>query len=101
MKPADQETAEGILFTDQYQLTMAQLYYRMGLHDKEVQFDHFSVLILTMGPIRLVIASMPAWSGLWTGSRSPAFVRGILTTSAARRGEPVTLSLTRIFCAGY
>jgi nicotinate phosphoribosyltransferase len=33
--------AEGILFTDQYQLTMAQLYYRMGLHEKRVQFDHF------------------------------------------------------------
>jgi nicotinate phosphoribosyltransferase len=33
--------AEGILFTDQYQLTMAHLYYRMGLHEKWVQFDHF------------------------------------------------------------
>ncbi len=33
--------AEGILFTDMYQLTMAQLYYRMGLHDKLVQFDHY------------------------------------------------------------
>jgi len=33
--------AEGILFTDQYQLTMAHLYYRMGLHEKQVQFDHF------------------------------------------------------------
>lgn len=41
MRPADQRTAEGILFTDQYQLTMAQLYYRLGLHDKQVQFDHF------------------------------------------------------------
>lgn len=41
MKQSDQKTAEGILFTDQYQLTMAQLYYRMGLHDKSVQFDHF------------------------------------------------------------
>lgn len=41
MKSADQQTAEGILFTDQYQLTMAQLYYRMGLHEKTVQFDHF------------------------------------------------------------
>lgn len=41
MKSEDQQTAEGILFTDQYQLTMAQLYYRMGLHEKEVQFDHF------------------------------------------------------------
>ncbi len=41
MKPADQQTAEGILFTDQYQLTMAQLYFRMGIHDQRVQFDHF------------------------------------------------------------
>jgi nicotinate phosphoribosyltransferase len=41
MKRSDQETAEGILFTDQYQLTMAHLYYRMGLHEKQGQFDHF------------------------------------------------------------
>jgi len=41
VKPKDQRTAEGILFTDQYQFTMAQLYYRMGLHEKPVQFDHF------------------------------------------------------------
>lgn len=32
---------EGILFTDQYQLTMAQLYYRAGMHETTVQFDHF------------------------------------------------------------
>jgi nicotinate phosphoribosyltransferase len=37
----DEATAYGMLFTDQYQLTMAQLYYRMGLHEKEAQFDHF------------------------------------------------------------
>lgn len=41
MKPEDRQTAEGILFTDQYQLTMAQLYYRMRLHEQQVQFDHF------------------------------------------------------------
>ncbi len=41
MKETDRRTAEGILFTDQYQLTMAQLYYRLGLHEKQVQFDHF------------------------------------------------------------
>jgi nicotinate phosphoribosyltransferase len=34
-------TAEGILFTDQYQLTMAQLYFRLGLHEQQAQFDHF------------------------------------------------------------
>ncbi len=41
MKKADRITAEGILFTDEYQLTMAQLYYRMGLHEVWSQFDHF------------------------------------------------------------
>lgn len=41
MKPAEQITAEGFLFTDQYQLTMAQLYFRLGLHERPAQFDHF------------------------------------------------------------
>lgn len=41
MKEGDRLTAEGILFTDEYQLTMAQLYYRMGLHEMHAQFDHF------------------------------------------------------------
>jgi nicotinate phosphoribosyltransferase len=41
LNESDRDTAEGILFTDQYQLTMAQLYYRTGLHEKQVQFDHF------------------------------------------------------------
>src|SRR6266545_4971582 len=41
MKEADRRTAEGILYTDEYQLTMAQLYFRMGLHDRPAQFDHF------------------------------------------------------------
>lgn len=41
MKPSERAIAEGILFTDQYQLTMAQLYFQMGLHEKWAQFDHF------------------------------------------------------------
>jgi nicotinate phosphoribosyltransferase len=41
MNSSEQKTAEGILFTDMYQLTMAQLYFRMNLHEKEGQFDHF------------------------------------------------------------
>ncbi len=41
MKPTDRAIAEGILFTDQYQLTMAQVYFHAGLHEKKVQFDHF------------------------------------------------------------
>lgn len=41
MKKSEQKIAEGILFTDFYQLTMAQLFFRAGLHEKQVQFDHF------------------------------------------------------------
>lgn len=41
MTPSEQRQAEGILFTDMYQLTMAHLYFRMGLHEKQARFDHF------------------------------------------------------------
>jgi nicotinate phosphoribosyltransferase len=41
MDSKERRIAEGFLFTDEYQLTMAQLYYRLGLHEKLVQFDHF------------------------------------------------------------
>jgi nicotinate phosphoribosyltransferase len=41
MTLSDRIKAEGILFTDMYQLTMAQLYYRYGLQDRVAQFDHF------------------------------------------------------------
>lgn len=32
---------EGFLFTDQYQLTMAQLYWKQGLAERPAQFDYF------------------------------------------------------------
>ncbi|NJM05404.1 nicotinate phosphoribosyltransferase [Candidatus Gracilibacteria bacterium] len=41
MKADARRTAEGVLFTDQYQLSMAQLYFRYGLHETTAQFDHF------------------------------------------------------------
>ncbi len=41
MNQTQRAIAEGILFTDMYQLTMAQLYFRMGMHEKLVQFDHY------------------------------------------------------------
>ena len=41
MNREQQAIAEGILFTDEYQLTMAQLYFRMGIHEQDAQFDHF------------------------------------------------------------
>lgn len=33
--------AGGILATDAYQLTMAQVYHRLGLHERPVRFEHF------------------------------------------------------------
>jgi len=41
MNSKRQKITEGILFTDQYQLTMAQLYYHTGLYKREAQFDYF------------------------------------------------------------
>jgi nicotinate phosphoribosyltransferase len=41
MKAADHNRARGFLLTDHYHLTSAQLYFRMGLHERRVQFDHF------------------------------------------------------------
>jgi len=41
MKPDDHATTAGILYTDEYQLTMAQVYFRLGLHETPAQFDHF------------------------------------------------------------
>jgi nicotinate phosphoribosyltransferase len=38
---SDRRSAEGLLFTDFYQLTMAQLYFRHGLAERRVQFDYF------------------------------------------------------------
>jgi len=35
------DLSEGFLFTDQYQLTMAQLYWKQGLADRKAQFDYF------------------------------------------------------------
>ena len=33
--------SRGALLTDQYQLTMAQLYFRHGLHERDARFEHF------------------------------------------------------------
>ncbi len=41
MDISQQQLAEGILFTDEYQFTMAQMYFRLGLHEKPAQFDYF------------------------------------------------------------
>jgi len=41
MKQDQRALAEGVLFTDFYQLTMAQVYFQLGIHEKPAQFDYF------------------------------------------------------------
>lgn len=41
MNAKQQRLAEGFLFTDLYQLTMAQLYFRAEMGETRAQFDHF------------------------------------------------------------
>ncbi|GAB4296209.1 MAG: nicotinate phosphoribosyltransferase [Ignavibacteriaceae bacterium] len=41
LKKFNQKISEGFLYTDQYQLVMAQFYFRNNLHKKRVQFEHY------------------------------------------------------------
>ncbi len=41
MSKEKSQLCSGVLFTDHYQFTMSQLYFREGLHEKKVRFDHF------------------------------------------------------------
>lgn len=38
---AQQWLTQGILFTDLYQLTMAQVYFRLGIHEQSALFEHY------------------------------------------------------------
>ena len=41
MKHDQRLLAEGALYPDLYQLTMAQVYYRLGIHEQTAEFDYF------------------------------------------------------------
>lgn len=41
MNTKQRSLSEGVLYTDMYELTMAQLYYRMGMHEMNAHFEHF------------------------------------------------------------
>ena len=41
MNDADWRTTQGAMFTDLYEITMAQAYFRHGLHERPARFDHF------------------------------------------------------------
>ncbi|MCD6356395.1 MAG: nicotinate phosphoribosyltransferase [Anaerolineaceae bacterium] len=41
MNNNQRQLAEGVLFVDLYELTMAQVYFRQGIHETTAQFDYF------------------------------------------------------------
>jgi len=41
MNQDQRKLAEGVLYVDFYQLTMAQVYFQSGIHEKTAQFDYF------------------------------------------------------------
>ncbi len=41
MEDRAERLTTGILFTDAYQLTMAQVYFRLGIHERPALFEHF------------------------------------------------------------
>jgi nicotinate phosphoribosyltransferase len=66
--------AEGLLFTDQYELTMAQLYFHQGIHQMPSAFDYFYRSNPDYGEHRsgfTVFAGM-AWLLDWIESAAPS-----------------------------
>lgn len=74
MNPAQRQMAEGILFTDAYQLSMAPLYFRAGPHEKLARFDHFFARIPVMTDMKVVFAS-PYPAAAATPGRSGALAQ--------------------------
>ena len=80
-----------ILFTDFYQLTMSQLYFRAGLHELDVQFDHFFRNYPDYGShqagycINAGLETFLDWmGGARFGSEQIEYVRGLRTATGAQ-----------------
>lgn len=80
--------ADGILFTDHYQLTMAQLFVRMGMAERRTQFDH-------------TFRSYPDYGSHQAGYCVAAGLEPFLAwAQAARFGPAETAALRRLRTAG-
>ena len=87
---------EGILFTDHYQLTMAQLYHRYGLAERTAQFDYYFRSYPDYGShqagycITAGLGPLLDWMGrTWFGREERAALRAVRTSTGDRLfGEP-------------
>lgn len=77
----------GILFTDQYQLTMSQVYFRMGLHEQPAQFDHFFRSYPNYGAHAAGFAVAAGLEPLLEWMDTARFGEGEIAALAAMRGR--------------
>lgn len=93
---------EGVLFTDHYQLTMAQLYYRYGLAERPAQFDYLFRSYPDYGShqagycVTAGLGPLLEWMGdAWFGRAERAALRNIRSQSGDRLfGESFIVWLT-------
>jgi nicotinate phosphoribosyltransferase len=78
--------SRGALLTDQYQLTMAQLYYRHGLHERDARFEHLFRRFPDYGEHEAGYTITAGWGWLGRWSRRARFGE---VESAALRGHQV------------
>ena len=94
-----QNITEGILFTDFYELTMAQLYFLTGMHNRQVVFDYFfreypdygshkagycinaglESLVTWMESVRFGVKEIELLENLKAGDKEPLFKKEFLT----------------------
>jgi nicotinate phosphoribosyltransferase len=77
----------GILFTDQYQLTMSQVYFRLGLHEQPAQFDHFFRSYPNYGAHSAGFAVAAGLEPLLEWMDTARFGEGEIAALAAMRGR--------------
>jgi nicotinate phosphoribosyltransferase len=86
----DPALRHGVLSTDAYQLTMAQLYLRAGLHDRRVRFEHFFRSYPDYGEHRAgycVAAGLGPFAEWMTSVRARPVDVEALRSHRSRRGE--------------
>jgi nicotinate phosphoribosyltransferase len=92
MKRSQRELSEGILLTDQYQLTMAHLYFRHGLHRMPVQFEYFYRNNPSYGPHQSGYTILAGSGSLWAWMAEARFTENELSylrRQTGRNGTPL------------
>jgi nicotinate phosphoribosyltransferase len=99
--PGPAQLRRGVLSTDAYQLTMAQLYLRTGLHERPVRFEHFFRSYPDYGEHQAgycVAAGLGPFAEWVTSVHARPVDVDALRGHRGRRGEPL---FDEAFCAWF